>query len=604
MSNNPWDLFGRGGEVLVKAYTAGLRAAIQEMTDDGDDDANMVDAEVLSKAVRAPQPGQPLTTPSGRSQGAKAWEFDPLDAATAQPDVAQGITYPGSYYGVTYETLRYMGRVPPVSLITQTMINKASEYLHPRIYDSRVGYRFALKDSKAKPTKANLTRMQELSEWFYTCGDPRIQSIDNANLPVTMSKFLRDSILVDQAVLEKVRTRGGKLAGFVAADGATFRRAALSKDELARGRRSPDATAFVQVIQNRVVARFEPEDLIFFIRRPRTDLRSLGYGYPELDELVRTITNIVNTDLHNGNNFTHGVHTSSIIGLKSKMNEKAFKAFRREFYAMLSGAQNSHKTPIIQLDPDEKEDIVQVNLSNTNKEMEFEKWQARLDRIVYGLFQMDRAESGIVDGNEGQTSAMQAQGPADRISASEDRWLWPLLRKLETMFNTHIVDEIAPEYRLTFGLDEDDQNANLELAIKRVGKLTTVNEERAKLDLPPLKMPAPGSSPADWGPLDPTFINAVEQAMAAAQPQPGAPGEMPPDGGEPPPDDGQQPDGGEGGDLDPGAMVDGDGSGPSYDPEHLDGLYPGGDEGEQPGGEMSKSLKRPGKGRKLRIEVR
>lgn len=514
--------------------------------------------------------------PQGKPPQPKSWDIDPQDVNAMLTEQMSGPSHPGSL-GLTYDTLRTMSRYPLVSMVLGTQINHIAEYCVPKVNPHRVGYEIVMRDKNAQLTRAAEKRRAELSAFLQTCGDPRIQARGNANLEVFARKIMRDSLTFDQACFEVVHTRGGRPAGMIAMDAATVRRAQFTREELELGRRLPDETAYVQVVNNRVVARFEPEELCFGVRRPRTDLRYNGYGYPELENLVRTVTNLVNAETYNANNFTNGMHAAGLLAIKSKMSPQLFRAFRREFYAMLSGANNAKKTPIIQLDPDEKEEIQSVNLSSNNKEMEFALWQSFLIKVLCGEFQMDPAEVGFLFGNEGQTGSLSQGGPEERIIASRERGLYPTLRCLQRWIDDSFIFPLDPDFMLSFGVDVQTEKEKLDLVLAKVGKVCTVNEGRAELDYKPLPKLTPDLDPADWGPLDPTYINALEQRLAALQ-QPDA-GEQPPGG------EGDYPDYGDGGDQ----------GGDNEPPVDMSALY-----GNASGETTAKSLRA---GRKLRIVV-
>ena len=185
-----------------------------------------------------------------------------------------------------------------------------------------------------------------------------------------------------------------------------------------------------------------------------------GYGYPELEELVRVITNLVNAESFNAANFTHGMHVAGILAVKSKMNPSLFRAFRREFYAMLSGAHNAKKTPIIQLDPENKEELQSVNMSQSNRDMEYGQWMSWLLKLATSIYGMDPAELNYVYGPEGQSHQLNQKSPMDRILASKERGLRPLIRSVERWINESVIQRMYPDYCLEFvGFDAKSEDA-------------------------------------------------------------------------------------------------------------------------------------------------
>lgn len=440
-----------------------------------------------------------------------SFEIDPQTYLSAYNNDDTGHYHSGTG-GLDYKTLLLMARQPVLSAIINTRINQVADFSQPQRSPYDLGFQIELKDYKTEPTAEQEKKIAELQKWMTTCGDDRI-AFDNT-FENFIRKIVRDSLIYDQCCFEIVRTRGGDIAGFVAVDSATIRRARPSEKEKQAGRRDPKKTAFIQVINNRKLATFTQRELCMGIRRPRTEMRVNGYGFPELEELSKVVTYLINAEMYNANNFTHGMHTAGILAVKSKMNPQLFRAFRREFYSMLHGAENSHRTPIIQLDPDAKEEVQSVNLSNSNKDMEYSQWMGWLLRLSCSIFAISPTELGgnWQYGNEGQSQSLSGQAAGDKITNSKELGLRPLLRAVESWLNRYIIDQIDPELCFRFkGFDTVSEAAKLDADIKSVKAFRTVNEVRALYDLEPLKDKA-----ADMI-LDPTYINAVQQAEMMEQ---------------------------------------------------------------------------------------
>jgi len=481
---------------------------------------------------KGPSPGlesmaKGIATEKERLPALESWDINPSDLRASYSEIEVGqSSHPGTA-GLDFQTLRSMARVPVISAIIQTRINQVAEFATPCKDPYSIGYRIRLRDADEQPTPKQKKEMRELSRWVQTCGDPRIPGATNFEHFLRM--VLRDSLIFDQACFEVVKTKGGNVAGFVAVDASTIRRAKATEPERRKGRRNATSNSFVQVLNNKVVAKFDDDELCFGIRRPRSWMSVSGYGYPELEELINVVTNLVNAESFNAANFTHGMHVAGILAVKSKMNPSLFRSFRREFYAMLSGAHNAKKTPIIQLDPENKEELQSVNMSNNNKDMEFSQWISWLLKISCTIYSMDPAEISFVYGSEGQSHSLNEKSPMDRVLASKERGLRPLIRSVERWMNEFIIQKAYPDYCIEFaGFDARTEDAKLEFDIKTVKSFRTINEVRAIYDLKPIDSPV-----ADMI-LDPTYINTAWQMSVAAEGEEGGEGEeaaSPPGGG-------------------------------------------------------------------------
>ena len=427
-------------------------------------------------------------TRSGDEGGAKAYEFNPYDTETLGGAYAVGSDqHRGSTKGYSYEALRALARVPIVSSIIQTRINQVAEFCRPQPDRYTAGFVIQKTDSREEVTEREREAMSALSAWLMTCGDRSITGA-GASFENFVRAIVRDSLTLDQACFEIIHHNGAPVA-FKPVDAATIRRAAITPEEKRTGRRDPNAAAFVQVIDQRPVATFEAHELAFGIRRSRTELRAAGYGYPELEEAADTIIDMIRSKGYNSANFTSGLHLSGILAIKSKMSPQLFRAFRREFYSMLQGPNGSKKTPIIQLDPESKEEVSSVSLSNSNRDMEFSAWLNFLIKEVCALYQIDPAELGYMFGNEGQSNSLSTNGPTERILHSREKGLRPLLRSLEAWLNTHLLEPLTGGlFELRFvGLTNDSEQRRIEATTKKVGSFLTINEARASFDLAPLE---------------------------------------------------------------------------------------------------------------------
>lgn len=405
-----------------------------------------------------------------------------------------------------YNQLRMMASVPLISAIVNTRVNQIAEFAAPSPSGDSIGFMIRLKDATKEPDEDELKTRKQLYDFMEHCGDPRI------NFEGTFEGFLRmlvrDSLIYDQACFEIIRDRAGNVNGFINVDSSTIRRSKMSEEEKEEGRRDPEGIHYVQILNNKIVASFKAKDLCFGIRRPRSDVKLRGYGFPELEECVKTITNLLNAELYNASNFTNGVSATGIVAIKTAMNPQLFRAFRREFYSMLTGAHNSKKTPVIQLDPSQDEDVKAVNLSSTNKEMEFDNWINYNIKLICAVFQIDPVEVGFNFGQEGVSSSLNQASSAEKVVVSKERGLRPMLRAIQTWINRYVIHQLDDRFELIFtGLDVIEPQDKVDFDGKRVRSFMTIDEIRALHDLPAL--------PDGLGAviLDPNFNRPVAGAV-------------------------------------------------------------------------------------------
>lgn len=388
--------------------------------------------------------------------------------------------------GLDYEQLRAMSRVPLIAAIINTRVNQIAEFAVPCHTADSIGFTVRLKNRTVEPTEEQQQTAHQIIEFLLSCGDPRIDF--EANFESFLRMLVRDSLTLDSACFEIIRARNGQISGFGIVDASTIRRAKLSEAEKKAGRRDAEGVHFVQVLNDKVTAEFGAKDLCMGIRRPRSDVRFRGYGEPELELCVQLITSLLNAEIYNAANFTSGVNVSGIIAVKTKMNPQLFRAFRREFYQMLSGASNAKKTPLIQLDPDNDEDLKALNLSASNKDMEFESWLHHIMKQICAIFSIDPVEVGFSFGDTGVSSSLTQGGPAQKVLMSRERGLRPILRAIQHWINKFIVSELDSDFEFVFtGLDSISPEDRMKLDLLRVKSYLTVNELRATNGLPPIE---------------------------------------------------------------------------------------------------------------------
>ena len=466
--------------------------------------------EQMTKALDAPK--KPVIPQS--------YEFDPTQFAMgnlSDEHMSEDFYVRGS--GLSYTVLQNMARTPVIAAIINTRVNQVAEFAIPQPDPYSLGYQIRLRDHEKEMTPVAKRKAQEIAQWLQTCGDERVTQ--NLTFESFLRMITRDSLIYDQATFEVVKTRGGKPSAIIPVDASTIRRATLTEGEIETGRRSIKRNGYVQIVNKKKVVSFEQDEIGFGIRRPRSWIKANGYGFPELEELIRVVTSILNADMHKANDYSVGLSTAGILAVKSKMNPQLFRSFRREFYSMLSGAQNSRRTPIIQLDPEANEELQSIDLKSNKNWQDYQQWTSYLLKISCAMFQMDASELGFVFGAEGQVNSLSSSNPETRIIASKEKGLRPLLRAQQSWLNKWVIHKIDPDFEIKFGgLSAKSESEKLEQELKRVKHYMTINEVRAHWDLEPLDSKVANMI------LDPTYIGSAqmeeaEKAEAEAQEQEG-----------------------------------------------------------------------------------
>ena len=418
----------------------------------------------------------------------KSIVVDPMDMSSA-------LGYKDKNFSISYDVLRGMARTHIVKSIIETRKEQISDFATPRsnkdgvgfIIQKKRGFAYNLSNKTSSTlSKAEEKRIEEITEFVMKCG-----SISNSWSADDFDDFIRkivdDSLTLDQCTFEIVRDRGGIPVEFFATDGATYRLAdSYEKDEDAKKEVLINgyAPSYVQLYQSNIIAEFYPWELCFGRRNPSSSIYSNGYGRSELEDMIQTVTAILNADTYNANFFKVGSAPKGILKYSGNINPNTVEDFRRQWTAQVSGVLNMHKIPMINA---EKLDF--INTGQNNKDMEFSKFQEFLIKITCAMYKIDPAEVGFPMQGTTEAGGLGGDGGTkEKIRYSRSKGLKPLLRKIEKWMNKFVVAPYDPQYEFKFvGLDDEDDDAELEKDIKILSNFMTINEIRKKRDLEPIE---------------------------------------------------------------------------------------------------------------------
>lgn len=485
----------------------------------------------LMEQVRSNQ--EELAKSASANQQPKSFFSDPF----AMLD-GVGMGYKAAPTALTYDMLRLMAEKNTILLaIILTRINQVAAFARRQPNKYSVGSLVKLRggDKHRRLTDSEKERSHEISMFLENTGidfNPGRDSFEQF-----LRKLVRDRLTFDQACFEKVRTWGGRMHSVHVVPGDTIRIANPKTEKGAPTQLSEVKRdlKYVQLIQSNIVNEFTQDEMAFLVANPRSNVRVFGYGFPETEMLMTTITAHLWAEEWNRRAFSQGSTVKGVMNLKGTIAPQQFEAFKRQWTAQVSGVNNAWKTPVTNSDGIE---WIPLQLSNT--EMGYQMWMEYLVKISSAIYQIDPAEINFdLRGGAGQQPVFMSTNEAQQ-KVSKDRGLQPLLRFLEDAINRHIVWQIDPRFEFTFvGLDAKTEEQAVALRMQQGQNFLTLNEVRALEDLPPLEN-------GDVV-LNPTFTGYLAQKENAAQMQqqggappggapPGAPG-APPGG---PPQPGQE----------------------------------------------------------------
>lgn len=382
--------------------------------------------------------------------------------------------------------------------------NQVSLYCKPvRYSDKGLGYEIRLKDIDAEPTKAQIEEMKYIEEFLSNTGDTK--DVGRDSFLTFVKKLVRDTYVYDQVNFEKVFDSKGKFRRFTMVDPSTI---FFATD--GRGKLIKKGERYVQVIDRRVVAKFQEKEMAFAVRNPRSDIEVAGYGFPEAEIALKQLVAQENTEIFNDRFFSHGGTTRGVLHLKVGQNQsqQALDIFRREWKSSLSGINGSWQIPVISA-----EDVKFVNMTPSARDMEFEKWLTYLINVICAVFVIDPAEinfpnNGGVSSSKG--GSLNEGNSKQKNQASQNKGLMPLLEFIADTVNRFIIDEFSDEYMFVFvGGDTQTELEKLEILQTEMKLYKTVNDVRIEKGLEPIV----GGDTI----LDGTFIQSKGQVIQQEQ---------------------------------------------------------------------------------------
>ena len=411
------------------------------------------------------------------AESIKAYYENPLNLATA-------MNYKEKPSSLSYNILYQMSvRNSVIAAVINTRINQVSAFTKPKRFSTDgIGFEVRLRDPQEVPTKKQQEIIYSIENFLENCGYIKDNSTDDFD--TFIRKIVRDSLTYDQTCFEIIPDRKGKPAQFLAVDASTIRAASedykgetMWKTDIPK---KGEEISWVQIIDNTVVAWFTSIELAFGVRNPRSGINLQPYGFSELEMLIQQITSHLYAEEYNAKFFSQGGTTKGIINIKADPNgignKEQLDSFKRQWRAQVNGLEGAWKTPVLQV----PNGVEYINVSQSNRDMEFNQWMNYLINIVCAVYAIDPAEINFANnGGAAPQSSVFESSQEQKLKNSKDKGLKPLLRFIETVINKWIVSRFSQDYVFAFtGLDEKSESDQAELESKQSQVWRTLNEIR------------------------------------------------------------------------------------------------------------------------------
>lgn len=414
---------------------------------------------------------------------------------------------------LSFQSMRTMvDQTPVLNAVMLTRIRQVQRFCQiAESGDDMPGFEIRHADRHHQVTESERESIQLLNRFMVNCGwefSPRKRKrLRRDSLSQFMAKAVRDSLTMDSCAIETEMKRDRNLGidGFYSVDGATIR---LCSEN---GYRGDDELFAIQVVDSRISTAYTYDDLIYEARNPRSDVRVCGYGLSETELMIRVVTGFLNAMTYNIKGFDSNSIPKGMLHLTGNYDDKDMAAFRRYWNAMVKGVNNAWSLPVmVSKDQESKASFERFGVDFN--EMHFSKWMTFLTSIICAIYGMSPAEINFDSFSGGNTSPLSGGDTAEKLAASKDSGLRPLLSYFQSLFTDFIIGDFSDKYVFRWtGLDPEDAARKFERA-----KLTlTVNEMRAEDGRDAL----PG--PMGDAPVNPSLVGVWSQMQQAGQAEQG-----------------------------------------------------------------------------------
>lgn len=388
----------------------------------------------------APQwfgPGKPLNPVAPDSVAGRQLDF-PTHYNLAQR--------PRSYEGISFEQLRAFGdSYDLLRLIIETRKDQIESFT------------WTLKAKEGKTVSEDV--IKEVQDFF--------QYPDKEHPWGTWLRMLIEDVLViDTACIYPRMTRGGDLYSLDLMDGATIKRVI---DAGGRTPLPPDP-AYQQVLKGLPAVDYTREDLIYWMRNPRT---SKLYGYSPVEQVIMTVNIAMRRQIHQLQFYTEGSMPEGISGVPDGWTMETIKQFQTWWDSMMEGntAQRRHMK-FVPFDPSK----MAFPKAEVMKDM-FDEWLARIICFAFSI-----SPTALIK----ETNRATAESVQD---AAKAEGLIPLLNWTKSLLD-FLLQRVCGQEDLEWAWDAEKNIPPLDAAkifdIYLKGKVMTVDEVREELGRDPL----------------------------------------------------------------------------------------------------------------------
>jgi hypothetical protein len=394
---------------------------------------------------------------------------------------------------LSFDSLRAMvDQTPILNAVILTRIRQVQRFCRvAESGDDKPGFEIRHVDKHHKLTESERESIQLLNRFIGNCGwefkPRRRKALRRDAFSQFMAKWVRDTLSMDSAPIELEWKRDKALGidGFYSVDGATIR---LCTED---GYEGDDEVFALQVVQGRISTAYTFDDLIYEPRNPRTDVSASGYGISETELLIRVVTGFLNALTLNIKGFDSNAIPKGMLHLSGNYTQDDIASFKRYWNSMVKGINNAWSLPVM-VSKDQESRAAFEKFGVEYNEMYFAKWMTFLTSIICAIYGMSPAEINFDAFSGGSTSALSGSDTAEKLAASKDSGLMPLLSHAEGIISDFIISDFSDKFAFRW-TGRDPEDADRKQKTKEL--ILTVDELRSEQSYDPHPDPLIGGAP-------------------------------------------------------------------------------------------------------------
>lgn len=345
------------------------------------------------------------------------------------------------------------------------------------VIKKKVRYIAGVNDIHAELTNDELDEIEEIYRFFEGTGFRGSRAREDS-FEDYINMIIRDILTIDQIATELQFNRRGEVVAFWALDGASIKRVADVDN-------SSQVSGFdyIQEVEDKVVAKFMSDQLVFDYKNKRSDVRFRGYGLSPVEQAVDTITTLLFANKYSRDQFIRDKVPKGFLSISGDVTDETIEAMQRHWYHAMAGSGGRWNIPIL---PGGDNGVDFKMIGGSNRDMEFEKLNMLIISMVCAVFSIDPAEMALKTSSH---TPLQGEDVVMKLQASKDRGLRSLLQFIESYCNK-ILSRVSDKYVFKFvGDDVENEELQNKINLSALGVHSTVNEIRAmvgkkKLDEP------------------------------------------------------------------------------------------------------------------------